>query len=67
MIGKRARKPLPVATLTIRGAGKMTPRQRQRIWDWLMDQADDLVFSEHEGKNYVPVFTARLWPATRRK
>lgn len=64
MIGKRARKPLPVATLTIRGAGKMTQRRRQRICDWLMDQADDVAC---EGHNYVQVFTARLWPATRRK
>ena len=52
-----------VATLTIRGAGKMTTAERRQIVAWLRRQADMLA---KDGKNYTEGrFRARCWAAEK--
>lgn len=46
----------PIATMTVRRAGEMTPQGRQAIADWLRHQADSI---ERDGWNYANRFSAR--------
>jgi hypothetical protein len=45
-----------IATLTIRRAGEMTTKGRERVVEWLRAQALAL---SNDGKDYAPRFTAR--------
>ncbi len=45
-----------IATVTLRGASKLTPRGRKQLAAWLRKEAKHL---ERCGREYAPRFTAR--------
>ena len=48
--------PLAQAELRMHNVGKLTDHEREKLADWLEQQAADLI---HDGKDYADVFTTK--------